>query len=75
MSLSQSSAEISLLNINQTVSAITAGKLTNTRHSDTLVVGTPTNVLAYDVQNNADVFYKDVGFILSYSTYSYLISV
>ncbi|KAK3896155.1 hypothetical protein Pcinc_000175 [Petrolisthes cinctipes] len=60
MSLSQSSAEISLLNINQTVSAITAGVLTQPRHGDTLVVGTPTNVLAYDVQNNADVFYKDV---------------
>ncbi|KAG0695207.1 Bardet-Biedl syndrome 2 [Chionoecetes opilio] len=59
MSLSQSSAEVSLLNINQTVSAITAGVLTNARHGDTLVVGTPTNVLAYDVQNNADVFYKD----------------
>ena len=62
MSLSQSSAEISLLNINQTVSAITAGVLTQARHGDTLVVGTPTNVLAYDVQNNADVFYKDVCF-------------
>lgn len=60
MSLSQSSAEVSLLNINQTVSAITAGVLTQARHGDTLVVGTPTNVLAYDVQNNADVFYKDV---------------
>lgn len=60
MSLSQSSIEISLLNINQTVSAITAGVLTQARRGDTLVVGTPTNVLAYDVQNNADVFYKDV---------------
>lgn len=60
MSLCQSSSEISLLNINQTVSAITAGVLTQARHGDTLVVGTPTNVLAYDVQNNADVFYKDV---------------
>ncbi|XP_050687071.1 Bardet-Biedl syndrome 2 protein homolog [Eriocheir sinensis] len=60
MSLCQSSSEISLLNINQTVSAITAGVLTQARHGDTLVVGTPTNVLAYDVQNNADIFYKDV---------------
>ena len=60
MSLSQSSSETSLLNINQTVSAITAGRLTNSQLYDTLVVGTPTNVLAYDVQNNADVFYKDV---------------
>lgn len=64
MSLCQSSSEISLLNINQTVSAITAGVLTQARHGDTLVVGTPTNVLAYDVQNNADVFYKDVSITL-----------
>lgn len=64
MSLSQSSAEISLLNINQTVSAITAGVLTQPKYGDTLVVGTPTNVLAYDVQNNADVFYKDVSWFL-----------
>ncbi|KAG7166018.1 Bardet-Biedl syndrome 2 protein homolog [Homarus americanus] len=60
MSISQSSAEVSLLNINQTVSALTAGRLSPSKHSDILVVGTPTNVLAYDVQNNADVFYKDV---------------
>ncbi|XP_066971024.1 Bardet-Biedl syndrome 2 protein homolog isoform X2 [Macrobrachium rosenbergii] len=60
MSLSQSSTETSLLNINQTVSAITAGRLAASQLYDTLVVGTPTNVLAYDVQSNADVFYKDV---------------
>lgn len=62
MSLSQSSSEVSLLNINQTVSAVTAGRLSQSRTGDILVVGTPTNVLAYDVQNNADVFYKDVSF-------------
>ncbi|XP_042890069.1 Bardet-Biedl syndrome 2 protein homolog [Penaeus japonicus] len=60
MSLSQSSSEVSLLNINQTVSAVTAGRLSQNKTGDILVVGTPTNVLAYDVQNNADVFYKDV---------------
>lgn len=74
MSLSQSSAEVSLLNINQTVSAITAGKLTHTRHADTLVVGTPTNVLAYDVQNNADVFYKDVSLCLIITGVQYVVS-
>ena len=25
-----------------------------------LLVGTPTNFLAYDVENNSDLFYKDV---------------
>lgn len=62
MSISQSSSEVSLLNINQTVSAVTAGHLSQSKTGDILVVGTPTNVLAYDVQNNADVFYKDVSF-------------
>ena len=28
--------------------------------SDVLLVGTPTNLLAYDVERNADVFHKDV---------------
>ncbi|XP_076033729.1 BBSome complex member BBS2-like [Oratosquilla oratoria] len=60
ISLSQTSAEVALLNINQTVSALAAGRLTTSGVSDTLVVGTPTNILAYDVQNNADVFYRDV---------------
>ena len=60
MSLSQSSSEVSLLNINQTVSAVTAGRLNTSRLADTLLIGTPTNLLAYDVQNNADVFYKEV---------------
>ncbi|MPC23799.1 Bardet-Biedl syndrome 2 [Portunus trituberculatus] len=46
MSLSQSSADISLLNINQTVSAITAGVLTQARHGDTLVVSDGANAIA-----------------------------
>lgn len=28
---------------------------------DTLVVGSQTNLLAYDVHDNADIFYKEVG--------------
>lgn len=55
--------DISLLNINQQVSAIAVGCLTSTS-CDTLLVGTPTNLLAYDVENNSDLFYKDVSFIM-----------
>jgi len=33
---------------------------------DTLVVGTPTNLLAYDVENNTDIFYKEAGCISVY---------
>ena len=28
--------------------------------NDVLLVGTPTNLLAYDVERNADLFHKDV---------------
>ncbi|XP_023240900.1 Bardet-Biedl syndrome 2 protein homolog [Centruroides sculpturatus] len=54
-----SSSEISLLNINQTISSVAAGRL-KPDAADILIVGTPTNVLAYDVENNTDIFYKDV---------------
>ncbi|XP_069757157.1 BBSome complex member BBS2 [Narcine bancroftii] len=49
-----------LLNINQKVSCLTAGILNPTLGYDTLLVGTQTNLLAYDVHNNSDVFYKEV---------------
>ena len=55
--------DISILNINQQVSAVAAGPL-NSSGCDTLLVGTPTNLLAYDVENNSDLFYKDVSFLL-----------
>lgn len=51
--------DINLLNINQQVSAVCAGQLGPTGN-DTLVIGTPTNLLAYNIQDNSDVFYKDV---------------
>ena len=52
--------DISLLNINQSVSAIATGKLKADAKQDTLVVGTQTNLLAYNVMDNSDLFYKDV---------------
>ena len=53
-------SDVSLLSINQKVSAVAAGSLDSLGVSDILMVGTQTNLLAYDVQNNTDVFYKDV---------------
>ncbi|XP_048461695.1 Bardet-Biedl syndrome 2 protein homolog isoform X2 [Rhincodon typus] len=50
----------SLLNINQNVSCLTAGVLNPGLRRDMLLVGTQTNLLAYDVHNNSDVFYKEV---------------
>ena len=52
--------DINMLNINQAVSAIQAGQLNADSDHDVLVVGTQTNLLAYDVENNSDLFYKDV---------------
>lgn len=49
-----------LLNINQTVSCLAAGVLGPDSAGDTLVVGSQTNLLAYDVHDNADIFYKEV---------------
>ena len=55
-----SDSDLNLLNINQAVSSLTAGQLNPESKHDVLVVGTQTNVLAYDVENNSDLFYKDV---------------
>ena len=49
-----------MLNINQRVTALTTGRLNPSVLRDYLFVGTPTNLLAYDVENNADLFYRDV---------------
>lgn len=56
----QANMDLSLLNINQQILSLTAGRLNDAVNRDSLVVGTPTNLLAYDVENNSDLFYKDV---------------
>ncbi|XP_020821337.1 BBSome complex member BBS2 isoform X2 [Phascolarctos cinereus] len=53
-------ADVSLLNINQPVSCLTAGVLNPELGHDCLLVGTQTNLLAYDVYNNSDLFYREV---------------
>ncbi|KAF7242751.1 Bardet-Biedl syndrome 2 protein, partial [Varanus komodoensis] len=55
--LSAQDADISLLNINEAVSCLTAGVLNPDLGGDVLLVGTQTSLLAYDVHNNADLFY------------------
>ncbi|KAG8437672.1 hypothetical protein GDO86_008397 [Hymenochirus boettgeri] len=57
---SNQDSDISLLNINQNVSCLTAGVLNPHLGYDCLVVGTQTNLLAYDVHNNSDLFYKEI---------------
>lgn len=53
-------SDISLLNINQAVTCLTAGQLGPNTTGDMLLVGSQTNLLAYDVHDNADVFYREV---------------
>ncbi|GIZ04373.1 bardet-Biedl syndrome 2 protein [Caerostris extrusa] len=54
------SGDLSLLNINQSITCVAAGPLKPDTNNDVLVIGTATNLLAYDVDNNTDLFYKDV---------------
>ncbi|KAI4873863.1 hypothetical protein NFI96_012983 [Prochilodus magdalenae] len=60
LSQSTQDSDISLLNINQAVSCLTAGTLGPSTTGDTLLVGSQTNLLAYDVHDNADIFYREV---------------
>lgn len=51
---------LSLLNINAVVSSLATGVLGSSNKNEYLLVGTKTNVLAYDVTNNVDLFHKEV---------------
>lgn len=56
---SSADSDVNLLSINQQVSSVCAGRLNPSAAYDILAVGTQTNLLAYDVDNNSDLFYKD----------------
>uniref|UniRef100_H2YY38 Bardet-Biedl syndrome 2 protein homolog n=1 Tax=Ciona savignyi TaxID=51511 RepID=H2YY38_CIOSA len=53
-------SDISMLTMNQSVSALCAGQLDPSNDRDVLCIGTQTNLLAYDVHDNKDLFYKEV---------------
>ena len=53
-------SDISLLNINAVVTSLSTGLLDPSNKNESLLVGTSTSVLAYDVNNNTDLFYKEV---------------
>lgn len=53
-------SNINLLNINQQIISVATGRLDQNADRDILLVGTATNLMAYDVENNKDLFYKDV---------------
>ncbi|XP_077549779.1 BBSome complex member BBS2-like [Haemaphysalis longicornis] len=54
------SGDVWLLNVNQTVSCVAAESLKPGAKEDVLLVGTPTALLAYDVENNCDLFFREV---------------
>ena len=51
--------EVKFLNINRKISALTCGRLATKHQRDLLFVGAQTTLLAYDVQENCDLFFKD----------------
>ena len=51
---------VTYLNINREVTALAAGKLSDDAERDTLFVGSGTSLLAYDVKENQDLFYREV---------------
>ncbi|DBA02908.1 TPA: hypothetical protein N0F65_005935 [Lagenidium giganteum] len=56
----ESDQNIRYLNINRKISALSVGKFQETDAGDTLMVGTQSSLLAYNVEKNSDIFYKDV---------------
>ncbi|XKL67444.1 hypothetical protein PGB90_002935 [Kerria lacca] len=52
--------EISFLNVNESVTAIYAGRLKPDEDKDILIIGSPSTLLAYHVDNNSELFFKEV---------------
>lgn len=53
-------SNVKYLNINKKISAVSHGQLDPATARDVLLVGTKTDLLAYDVDENRDHFFKDV---------------
>ncbi|CAM9282098.1 unnamed protein product [Ectocarpus fasciculatus] len=51
---------IRFLNFNRKITALTAGVENGKDTRDTLFVGTQSNLVAYDVERNAEIFFKDI---------------
>mmetsp|Transcript_1183 Transcript_1183/g.3589 ORF Transcript_1183/g.3589 Transcript_1183/m.3589 type:complete len:718 (+) Transcript_1183:115-2268(+) len=52
--------EVMLLNINRKITSVVAGLLNPNLGRDVLMVGTQTSLMVYDVEENADLFFKEV---------------
>ncbi|XP_047031016.1 Bardet-Biedl syndrome 2 protein homolog isoform X2 [Helicoverpa zea] len=56
---SQAHSEVSELNLSQAIIALAAGPLRPDTGRDMLLIGSPTQILAYDVHDNTDLFFKE----------------
>ncbi|KAJ0174267.1 hypothetical protein K1T71_010413 [Dendrolimus kikuchii] len=56
---SQAHGEVSELNLSQAVIALAAGQLRPDSNKDMLLIGSPTQILAYDVHDNTDLFFRE----------------
>nr|BAJ93985.1 predicted protein [Hordeum vulgare subsp. vulgare] len=52
--------DIKFLNLNKEVTAITQGSLLETSKKEILMIGSKNTLVAYDVEKNSDIFYKDI---------------
>mmetsp|Transcript_55833 Transcript_55833/g.120703 ORF Transcript_55833/g.120703 Transcript_55833/m.120703 type:complete len:717 (+) Transcript_55833:177-2327(+) len=52
--------EVMFLNINRKITSVRAGALNPNLEHDVLMVGTQTSLMVYDVEENADLFFKEV---------------
>ncbi|XP_034835335.1 BBSome complex member BBS2-like [Maniola hyperantus] len=56
---SQAHGEVSELNLSQAVITLAAGAIKPDCARDMLLIGSPTQILAYDVHDNSDLFFKE----------------
>lgn len=52
--------DVQYLNVNKDVVCLTGGRLNSSIDRDILLIGSKTNLLAYDINENSDVFDKEV---------------
>jgi Bardet-Biedl syndrome 2 protein len=52
--------DVRFLNINRELKALTSGKLDSSKDTEFLLVGTATHIMAYDVERNQDVYFKEI---------------
>lgn len=67
--------EITFLNTNKDIVSLEAGALDPEKPYELLFMGTKTNLLVYDVQNNTDIFDKEVNDGLNCMAFGYLQSM